>query len=54
MSKKGGQFANEISEGLTVYKHQAPKYPNYYEPKIDFQPTYKRNFNDNKFKNKKS
>ena len=30
------------------------KYPGYQEAKIDFKPTYKRNHNDNNYKNKKS
>lgn len=29
------------------------KYPNYFEPKITFLPTYKRNMDDNQYKNKK-
>lgn len=41
-------------DGSTTVKRYAQKYPNYYEDCIHFQPTYKRNFDDNQYKNKKS
>ena len=37
-----------------VVQHVTSKYPNYYEDKITFKPTYKRNFDDQYYKNKKN
>jgi hypothetical protein len=45
ISKRGGYHDNIYS---------LPKYPGYIEPKIEFQPTYKRNCDDNQYKNKKN
>ena len=45
ISKRGGYHDNIYS---------TPKYPGYIEPKINFLPTYKRNSDDNEYKNKKN
>lgn len=43
-----------LPNGQTVFQNLSQKYPGYQEAKIDFKPTYKRNFDDNNYKNKKS
>ena len=53
-SRKGGQMSMLLPNGQTVFQNLSQKYPGYQEAKIDFKPTYKRNFDDNNYKNKKS
>ena len=53
ISQRGEQIEIQ-KKGKTVVRQTSPKYPYYYEPKISFKPTYKRNFNNNLYKNKKS
>ena len=53
-SKNGGQMTHYLPNGQAVFQSNMQKYPGYFEPKIEFKPTYKRNFDDNNYKNKKS
>ena len=41
-------------DGSFITRYFTPKYPYYQEPKINFKPTYKRNMEDNEYKNKKN
>ena len=43
-----------MPNGQAIFHEQQQKYPGYQEAKIEFNPTYKRNFDDNNYKNKKS
>lgn len=52
-SRRGGQMTHYLPNGQAVVQNHSKKYPGYYEAKIDFKPTYKRNKNDNGYKNKK-
>lgn len=47
-------MAIQMPMGQTQILYLSPKYPNYFEPQINFLPTYKRNEYDNQYINKKS
>ena len=54
MNPKGSTHTWTNDQGQSFTKKLSQKYPNYYEAKINFMPTYKRNVDDNSYKNKKN
>lgn len=54
MNKKGNQIEVQQPDGSYITRYFTPKYPNYQEHRINFKPTYKRNMEDNEYKNKKN
>ena len=52
-SRKGGQIEVE-KDGLIYAANYQPRYPSYQEAQIDFLPTYKRNTDNNEYKEKKN
>ena len=54
MNPEGSTQQVTKDDGYTFTRKLSQKYPNYYEGKINFMPTYKRNTDDNNYKNKKN
>lgn len=54
ISIRGGLMPTTLANGELITRFNSPKYPLYYEHKIHFFPTYKRNQNDNAYTNKKN
>ena len=53
-SMRGEKVIKTMQNGSTRLMYFPSRYPGFTEPKVEFMPTYKRNMDDNQYKNKKS
>ena len=53
-SMRGGKVTKTLKDGATKSTYNPMRYPGFQEAPVNFKPTYKRNMDDNGYKNKKS